>query len=306
MISFSTEKLSSIVRSIAASDQQSVRSLHTPTQTTWDNQTVVRPPSRSSSGRLPSRDRRSSGLDSGNARDGDSNARDSINNGSSKESRESRERVGKYGPPSRGVSHSRNGSETTGTTSSLGYTETSGSGPLRRHEYDVQSMESSLISPRSSVTKNPIPPPTVSVRSEFPTLYRSRHQQTLTCLVTVEVPANKWSPDPGDLRSGPPTSTLRPEDTYARPPSPAQSAPRVCPYEQPEVLEEITQNLRGRVDNWHGLDFNRYVCFVIAARRPNDISDSASCAFTVHFELVKIDSRGRNWSASCSARCSFA
>lgn len=173
------------------------------------------------------------------------------------DSRDSRDRADRYGANSRN-GHARNDSEVTGG-SSAGYSETATSGPPRRHDYDVQSMEAGLISPRSSVSRNPIPTPSVSVRSEFPTLNRSRQQQTLTCLVTVEVPDNKWRPDPDDLRSAPPVPGPRPEDTYARPPSPAQSAPRFYPYESPEVLDEITENLRMRVENWHGLDFNRYV-----------------------------------------------
>jgi hypothetical protein len=40
--------------------------------------------------------------------------------------------------------------------------------------------------------------------------------------------------------------------------SPERNAPQFYPYEPPEVLEEITENLRLRVDNWHGLDFSRY------------------------------------------------
>lgn len=44
-----------------------------------------------------------------------------------------------------------------------------------------------------------------------------------------------------------------------RPPSPPKSSrPRFYPYEAPEVLEERTENLRTRVDNWHGLDFMRF------------------------------------------------
>ncbi|PVH73587.1 hypothetical protein DL98DRAFT_431100 [Cadophora sp. DSE1049] len=238
-----------IVRSVSASDQ-SVRSQQTPTPTAWDSQTV-RPPSRESSARQLPRDNRDSSRDSR-----ESNNRDS-NNGSSRDSRDSRERASRYAAPSR-ISHSRNDSEATGPASSVGYPETAVSGPPRRHDYDVQSMETSLMSPRASVTRNPIPPPSVSVRSEFPTLSRSRQQQTLTCLITIEVPDNKWRPDPDDLRTAPPVPPIRPEDTYARPPSPAQSAPRFYPYEQPEVLEEITENLRGRVDNWHGLDFERF------------------------------------------------
>lgn len=117
------------------------------------------------------------------------------------------------------------------------------------------------MSPKGGVTRNPVPPPFVSVRSEFPTLSRSRQQQTLTCLVTIEVPDNKWEPNPDDLRSTPPIPPT-PEDTYARPPSPAQSAPRFYPYESPELLEEITETLRARVENWHGLDFTRCVLLI--------------------------------------------
>jgi hypothetical protein len=227
-----TEKLSSIVRSVSASDQ-STRS--TPTPTTWDSQTV-RPLSRESTTRT-NRTRE--------------NSRDNIrDNGSNRDSRESRDR---YAAPSTRTSHQRNDS---GNAGSVGYPETSTSGPGRRHDYDVQAMESNL-SPRASVARNPIPAPLVSIRSEFPTLNRSRQQQTLTCLITIEVPDNKWRPDPDDLRIAPPVPAIRPEDTYARPPSPAQSAPRFYPYESPEILDEITEGLRTRVENWHGLDFNR-------------------------------------------------
>lgn len=248
-----SEKLSTIVRSVNSgttlNDHQSIRSQQTPTPN-WDSQTL-RPQSRESNQRPPplreNRDTRDSSRDS----------RESRNGGSSRDSRDSRERAGRFATPSR-TSHSRNDSEATGTASSVGYPETSTSGPPRRHEYDVQAMESSLTSPRSSITRNPIPPPSVSVRSEFPTLSRSRQQQSLTCLVTIEVADNKWRPDPEDLRSAPPVPAARPEDTYARPPSPARSAPRFYPYESVEVLEEITERLRTRVENWHGLDFSRF------------------------------------------------
>lgn len=120
-------------------------------------------------------------------------------------------------------------------------------------------METTPGSPRA-ITRNPIPAPTVTVRSEFPTINRSRQQQTLTCLITVEVPDNKWRPDPEDLGSAPPAPpavNARIDEAFARPPSPARSAPRFYPYESREVLEEQTENLRNRVDNWHGLDFSR-------------------------------------------------
>jgi len=229
------------VRSVNGNSDRSTRSQQTPTPTHWEPQ-PTRPRSRdSNSKQAPLRDHR--------------DTRDSHN--ASRDSRDSKERVDRFGPASRAPSHTRNDSEATGAASSVGYPETAISGPPRRHDYDLQAMESSITSPRTSVTRNPIPPPAVSVRSEFPTLNRSRQQQTLTCLVTIEVPDNKWRPDPDDIRGVPPIPAIRPEENYARPPSPAQSAPRFYPYEAPEVLEEITENLRNRVENWHGLDFNR-------------------------------------------------
>ena len=116
------------------------------------------------------------------------------------------------------------------------------------------------------MVKNPIPPPIVTVRAEFPTLERSRVQQTLTCLVTIEVPDIGWRADPIDLHL--PPTTLSNNAYQERSPSPDKTfpqvspaepqAPRFIPYESPEVLEEMTQSLRSRVENWHGLDFSRF------------------------------------------------
>ncbi|KAK3302366.1 pleckstrin domain-containing protein [Chaetomium strumarium] len=234
------EKISNMVRAVSVNDS---RSQATPTPTPhWEDHSG-RPHSRGSSARpgVPG---------SGSLRDG--TPRSGL-----RDSRDSRER-----PPSEprynGRGHSRNDSEATGVASSGGYPETTQSGPPRRHDYDVQAMETSLASPRA-VTRNPIPAPTVTVRSEFPTISRSRQQQTLTCLVTVEVPDSKWRPDPEDLQAAaPPVVPSRTEEAFARPSSPARSAPRFDPYEPPEVLAEVTENLRNRVDNWHGLDFARF------------------------------------------------
>ncbi|PTB79460.1 hypothetical protein M440DRAFT_1326863, partial [Trichoderma longibrachiatum ATCC 18648] len=158
--------------------------------------------------------------------------------------------------------HTRN--DSTGMASSNGYPETAQSGSQWRHDYDIQTMEATPSSPRAP-TRNPIPPPIVTIRSEFPTISRSRQQQTLTCLVTVEVPDNNWRPDPEDIGS-PVQSQLaiNPGITEAAPraispaPTPTASAPRFHPYESAEVLEEMTENLRNRVDNWHGLEFSRF------------------------------------------------
>lgn len=118
------------------------------------------------------------------------------------------------------------------------------------------------------MVKNPIPPPIVTVRAEFPTLERSRVQQTLTCLVTIEVPHIGWRADPIDLHLPPSSVSGLPPNQYERPPSPAKTlppatapepvAPRFIPYESPEVLEAMTESLRSRVENWHGLDFSRF------------------------------------------------
>ncbi|KAK3313518.1 hypothetical protein B0H66DRAFT_483883 [Apodospora peruviana] len=244
------EKISSMVRSVSVND---ARSGGTPTPThsshPWEDQNG-RPPSRGSGAR-PGPMSNASHV-SHPSRDGPphrGSARDSRETGQSSEHRYT-------GGNSR---HTRSDSEATGVASSGGYPETAQSGPPRRHDYDVQAMETSLASPRASA-RNPIPAPTVTVRSEFPTISRSRQQQTLTCLVTIEVPDNKWRPDPEDLQvAAPPAMTpAKPEETFARPTSPTRPAPRFYPYESPEVLNEMTENLRSRVDNWHGLDFSRF------------------------------------------------
>jgi hypothetical protein len=164
-----------------------------------------------------------------------------------RESQRERERMG-----SMSRQHLRSDSGATGVASSGDYADG------RRHDYDVQSMETSLSSPRG-LLKSPIPPPTVTVRSEFPTLQRSRQQQTLTCLVTVEVVDGKWRPDPEDMRGAPPLPSLASAaGSFSRPKSPARSRPLDGPYESAAQLDEVTEDLHSRVDNWHGLDFSRF------------------------------------------------
>lgn len=226
-----TEKMSSIVRSAGGNDPRSMQT----SAPAWDNQTV----------RAPS-------VDSGGPRQhhAPTGGRESV----------ARREAERYVQPR----HERSNSEATGVASSGGYPETTQSGPSRRHDYDVQAMETTPASPRP-MSRNPIPAPIVTVRSEFPTVSRSRQQQTLTCLVTIEAPDNKWRPDPEDLgapvpQPPPSINTRMLEDTASsvRPGSPTHSAPRFYPYESAEALEEMTDSLRKRVDNWHGLDFSRY------------------------------------------------
>lgn len=244
------EKLSSIVRSVSMSNEardQNQRSAQN-TPVPWDPHTNRdRPRSRESNQRNLQRDHRESQTPQ-----------------QDKDFRESqRERIERYGSGNR-QQHARNESGGTGAASSGEYTESQpnhnpNNNSGRRHDYDVHSMETALSSPRASITKNPIPAPTVTVRSEYPTLSRSRQQQSLTCLVTIEVPEGKWSPDPADLRGAPPLPPMQQENAFSRSKSPEPVRPNDWSFESPEALEEITEDLRVRVDNWHGLDFQRFV-----------------------------------------------
>ena len=215
----------------------------------WDKEaTRDRPRSRDSNHRVPQRDSRES---QHTPRDGKDSQRERI------------ERYG-TGPPSRQYQqqpqqHGRNGSGGTGVASSNEFNDPQNTNGGRRHDYDVQSMETDLSSPRASLSRNPIPAPTVTVRSEYPTLSRSRQQQSLTCLVTIEVPEGNWRPDPEDIRGAPQRPSAPQENGQPDPKSPAASRPAELSFEPPEVLEEVTEDLRVRVENWHGLDFARYV-----------------------------------------------
>lgn len=224
------EKITNLVRSASSSDH---RSQATPTPASWET------PMAGTHALDPHHQRQGGG-----SRDHRGNMRDSRDPPSER-----------YGG-SRG--HTRSDSEATGVASSGGYPETMQSGPARRHDYDLQAMETTPGSPRRA-SRNPIPSPSVTIRSEFPTLNKSRQQQTLTCLITIEVSDNKWRPDPEDLGMPPVAAPAagRIEEAFQRAPTPEKSAPRFYPYEPPEVLEEMTEALRNRVDNWHGLDFGR-------------------------------------------------
>ncbi|GKT88492.1 von Willebrand factor type A domain-containing protein [Colletotrichum tofieldiae] len=221
------EKISSLVKSSHSTDN---RSNHTPTPTAtpWDNPTP-RPTSIESNQRnMPSTHTRESAPRS-TGRDRDSSQPPTSE---------------RYGPSR----HARSDSEATGVASSGGYPETTQSGP--------RAGTTTMFRQWKRRREVRVGLPGIRSRRRL-----SRQQQTLTCLITVEVPDNKWRPDPEDLGSappGPPAVNARIDDAFARPPSPARSAPRFFPYESREVLEEMTEHLRNRVDNWHGLDFSRF------------------------------------------------
>ena len=242
------EKLSTIVRSVQNDSTSSHRSTQN-TPTPWDSQTIQSDPQ--PHGR-PRNDSDVSSRQYGNY-SVNSNSH-SHSHSRQRDSSQSRDRVSeRMGSTSR--QHLRSDSGATGIASSGDYAATHDG---RRHDYDVQSMETSLSSPRT-LLRSPIPPPTVTVRSEFPTLSRSRQQQSLTCLVTVEVVDGKWRPDPEDIRGAPPLPSIASAtETFNRAKSPVRSRPFDTPYESDEALDEITEDLHARVDNWHGLDFSRF------------------------------------------------
>lgn len=227
----------------------------------------------------------------------------------SQETSSQRERVERLTAPSR-QQHTRNDSD---AGSSGEYNDGQHPSTGRRHDYDVQAMESDL-SPRSGAPKNPIPAPIVTIRSEFPTLNRSRQQQPLTCLITIEVPEGCWRPDAEDLRQAQSAAPQPQEDVYSPARSPKTTSSRSMQHELQENLDEIAEELRTRVDNWHGLDFQRYAgpggagggggifCLLFT----DTFIGSESCVSTVKFTWAKTARIGRNWSAISSPKCSSA
>lgn len=243
-----TEKLSNIVRSASVSDAATTRSTLT-TPTPWDNRNHNQQAHQESLRSYQMQQQQQQ-----QQQDHNFSRRDSRDTSSQ------RERIERLTTNSsrRQTSHSRQDSGNTGVASSGEYTDGQQQSTGRRHDYDVQAMESDL-SPRSGAIKNPIPAPIVTVRSEFPTLNRSRQQQPLTCVVTVEVPDGHWRPDMDDLRFTPLNAQLPPEDVYSPIRSPTVNSSRSTPAESRENLDEIAEDLRLRVENWHGLEFQRYV-----------------------------------------------
>ncbi|KAF2420299.1 hypothetical protein EJ08DRAFT_653858 [Tothia fuscella] len=171
---------------------------------------------------------------------------------------------GQVAPLSRSNSqrHARNDSTGTGV-GSIGNSEAHNTS-LRKHDYDVQSMETSIVSPRGGI-KNPIPAPSVTIRSEFPTLTRSRTQQSLTCLITVEIPEGIWKPTPEITRPLPSAASAKVSSRGGSQGANSLRSPKKTikesvrsPHGPQSRLNEITEELHAKVDNWHGLDSSRF------------------------------------------------
>lgn len=129
-----------------------------------------------------------------------------------------------------------------------------------RSNDDIRSLTNSLRSSRTGA-KNSISAPTITIRSEFSNLVRSRQPQTLTCLVTVEVAEGMWMADMEDLRG---SSSMRPirtsqvESNYTYHPPRQRTRLRYNPQDSVKGMAKVANELDCRVDSWHGLDFARY------------------------------------------------
>jgi hypothetical protein len=61
------------------------------------------------------------------------------------------------------------------------------------------------------------------------------------------------------MRGAPPVPSIASAtESYGRPRSPVRPRPFDPPYQSTQELDEITEDLHSRVDNWHGLDFSRF------------------------------------------------
>ncbi|QIX00830.1 hypothetical protein AMS68_006347 [Peltaster fructicola] len=139
--------------------------------------------------------------------------------------------------------------------------ETTQRGPqnyeARKQDYDVQSMATTATATSRQPAYSPIPPPIVTVRSEYPTLSKSKQQQSLTCLVTVEVMHGRWQAHSTGLRSRATSQAPRSPRKQAKPDS-AHSDHTVEPTEDAKRLETLKDELFAKVENWHGLDYTRF------------------------------------------------
>lgn len=239
-----SEKLNNITRSGPPSDHRDYERGTTPSPSPWDQRLMDQPTSREGTLRHQS-SRETMNIGMGNGMQNQTHLQSQSRPGSRMSER--------------GVQHTRNDSGATGMTGLTSLPDYEAQGNTRRHDYDVQSMESSLNSPRAT-SRNPIPAPAVTVRSEFPTLTRSRQQQSLTCLITVEVPEGKWRPSPEDTRPQPqhPGGSSASDYGGLKSPSNASHRRKNSTAESRQNLDEITEELHSRVDNWHGLDFSRF------------------------------------------------
>lgn len=188
-------------------------------------------------------------------------------------------------------------------TGKTGYSSDYCTDTSRKGMSDALSVETDL-SHRGNVTFRPIPPPLITIRSEFPTIPKSGQQQPFTCLVTVEAPANGWSLDERDLQPLLPPKNFpiveeekEPEVSSLLPPVPSLT------NDPTPILDEIANDLTKRITNWHNLDHHRFGKLkhwgMIGVSKDKKIWQVLECYL---FEQMLICVRERNNDASPSGR----
>ncbi|KAI5296637.1 hypothetical protein KEM52_004469 [Ascosphaera acerosa] len=136
---------------------------------------------------------------------------------------------------------------------------------------------------RSHTLWRPIPPPSVAVRSEFPTVSRSNEQQPFTCLVTVEVPANGWTLDERDLHLPLSSRDVPTVEEETEPENRSRSQPEVPPlsHSPQSQLDQVASELTTRVMNWHNLDWRKFGrlrrCGVIGVSKDKNVWQVLEC-----------------------------
>ncbi|KAF1822456.1 uncharacterized protein K489DRAFT_292355, partial [Dissoconium aciculare CBS 342.82] len=111
---------------------------------------------------------------------------------------------------------------------------------------------------RNDLDRFPVQEPTIVMRSEFPSITKSRYQQSLTCMVTIEVAESSWPTLPDSNLISP--SIQAKQEQLSLQPSPMPNLPAHTPSVQEgiEDLERAREELFQRVDDWHGLDPNNF------------------------------------------------
>lgn len=133
--------------------------------------------------------------------------------------------------------------------------------PTSSRNGDEPHSPESLNGKRRLSMKYPIAEPVIKLRSEFPSIIKSHKQQSLTCMITVEVAESKWPAHPVDFRQPAVVPATIDEELPAvqHITDSAEEFNATQPSEKDlAVLEGLRDDLFQRVENWHGLDYQRF------------------------------------------------
>nr|POF05993.1 hypothetical protein CFP56_53380 [Quercus suber] len=137
----------------------------------------------------------------------------------------------------------------------------------RYHGYDAQATEVTVTSLRPTI-RNSVPPPAVTLRSEFPAITKSRQQQSLTCLVTVEVTNSRQSQPFHEQTSRSPSTPESLTSKLGLPRSPLlkSASPVDSVHEGQSALSRVKDELLQRMDHWHGMEYAKFGTLLIHGR----------------------------------------